>query len=406
VSDAPFTVWTHARVAPMAEASTWGLIPDGALVTLGDQIVWVGDRTAMPEALRGGHTVDLGGKLVMPGWIDAHTHLVYAGDRSGEHARRLRGVLYETIAEEGGGIRSTMRATRAATTEALLAAALDRAQTLLRGGVTTVEIKSGYGLTFADERRSLEVARAVGERLPITVRTTFLPLHALPPEFEAGAGRGRYVDAACDWLERLHADGLVDAVDAFVETVAFSVAEAQRFFERACGLGVPLKVHAEQRSSLGGARMAASLGALSCDHVEYLDEEGIQAMEAAASVAVLLPGAWYLLREVQRPPVARLRAAGVPMAIATDHNPGTSPTLSLQLMVHMGATLFGLTPLEALQGVTRNAARALGLTDRGVLAPGARADLSLWSVEHPEALVHAFGHDLCAGVVVGGRRIP
>jgi imidazolonepropionase len=446
-SDAPLTLWTHACVAPMVPTegalirgairgamqapdaplgsnNAWGLLPDGAVVTAGEQIMWVGDRTQVPERFPVQDTVDLGGRLLMPGWIDAHTHLVYAGDRSGEHARRLEGVSYETIAAEGGGIRATMRATRAGSRETLLASAMERAQTLMRGGVTTVEIKSGYGLTLEDERRALQVARAVGEHLPLSVLTTFLPLHALPPEFaearvgaaegaglrEAGepvrAGAAAYVDAACAWLETLHAEGLVDAVDAFVETVAFTVAEAERFFEHARGLGIPLKIHAEQRSSLGGARMAASLGALSCDHVEYLDEDGIRAMAKAGSVAVLLPGAWYLLRESERPPVARLRAAGVPMALATDHNPGTSPTLSLQLMVHMGATFFGLSPLEALEGVTRNAARALGLSDRGVLAPGTRADFSIWNVEHPASLVHAFGHNLCAGVVVGGVRVP
>lgn len=416
MSDVPFTLWTHARVAPMGVNHGWGFLPDGALVTAGERILWVGDRTQVPAAFRGGHTVALGGRLVMPGWIDAHTHLVYAGDRSGEHARRLQGVSYEAIAAEGGGIRSTMRATRAASTDALLSSALDRARTLLSGGVTTVEIKSGYGLTLEDERRTLEVARAVSERLPLSVRTTFLPLHALPPEFDeegygdakgdGGQRRAAYIDAACAWLETLNDEGLVDAVDAFVETVAFTVDEARCFFEHARRLGIPVKIHAEQRSSLGGAQMAASIGALSCDHVEYLDEEGIRAMATAGSVAVLLPGAWYLLRESERPPVARLRAAGVPMALATDHNPGTSPTLSLQLMVHMGATLFGLTPLEALHGVTRNAARALGLKDRGILAPGMRADLSIWNAEHPESLVHAFGHNLCDGVVIEGVWVP
>jgi len=407
VTSEALTCWINARIAPMVDPSEWGLIEDGAIVTSGHQIVWVGRAGDLPAAFADARHVDLEGALVTPGLVDPHTHLVYGGDRIREHARRKEGVSYEAIAAEGGGIRTTVMATRAAPTRVLLDQALERARTLLKGGVTTVEIKSGYGLTFEDERRTLRVARWVGETLPMTVRTTFLGLHALPPEVAANEpeSRAAFIDAVCSWLPRLHEEGLVDAVDAFAELVAFTPAECALLFQTAQGLGLPVKLHAEQRSNLGGTAMAAAFGALSCDHLEYLDDAGVQSLARAGTVAILLPGAFYMLQETRRPPVARLREAGVPIALATDHNPGTSPTLSLLLMAHMGSTLFGLTPLEALHAVTRTAARALGLHDRGILAPGARADFALWRVSHPEALIYWFGHDLCEGVVSAGVRV-
>jgi imidazolonepropionase len=344
---------------------------------------------------------DLAGALVTPGLIDAHTHLVYAGSRAAEFEQRLQGASYADIARAGGGIRSTVTATRAASDEALFSLAASRARQLMAEGLTTVEIKSGYGLSQVDEARCLAVARRLGRELPLSVRCTSLAAHAVPAEY---AGRSDdYITDACTWLQAQHAAGLVDAVDAFCEHIGFSVAQTERLFQAAQRLGLPVKLHADQLSDQGGAELAARYRALSCDHLEHLSPAGVAAMRAAGTVAVLLPGAYYFLRETRLPPVQALRDAGVPIAIATDHNPGSSPTLSLLLMLNMACTLFRLTPEEAWRGVTVNAARALGLADRGMLAAGQRADLAVWDAEHPRELVYAFGQaGRCQRVVFGG----
>jgi len=369
----------------------YGLIDDAALVLDGERVLWVGERQALPAELRARclQQHDGGGALITPGLIDCHTHLVYAGDRAREFELRLNGASYEEIARSGGGIASTVRDTRAASPEALQAQSLVRLQALVAQGVTTVEIKSGYGLALESERQMLQVARALGRELPVSVCTTFLGAHAVPPEF-AGHSDG-YVDAVLVMLAQLRAEGLVDAVDAFCEGIGFSPAQTRRVFAAAQALGLPVKLHAEQLSDSGGAALAAGFGALSCDHLEWLSEEGAAAMAAAGTVAVLLPGAFYFLRETRLPPLALLRQYGVPMAIATDCNPGSSPCSSLLLMLNMACTLFRMTPEEALAGVTRHAAHALGLADRGVIAPGMRADLVLWSVRHPAELSYAIG---------------
>jgi imidazolonepropionase len=392
-------VWRHARVATLADASGWGLIERGAIVTEDARITWVGPDSALPAMGHAGATeIDLGGALLTPGLVDAHTHLVYAGHRAHEFELRLQGASYEDIAQAGGGIRSTVAATRAAGEDALFALAARRLRALRDGGVTTVEIKSGYGLSFEDEAKCLRVARRLG-RAGIDVRTTSLAAHALPPEFEGRADD--YIAAVCAWLPKWHAEGLVDAVDAFCERIAFSPAQVERVFETARSLGLPVKLHAEQLSDSGGAALAARCGALSCDHLEHLSDAGIAAMRAAGSVAMLLPGAYHFLRETKLPPVAALREAGVAMAVATDHNPGTSPTLSLPLMIHLACVDFRLTPEEAVRGATVNAARALGLHDRGTLQAGRRADFALWELEHPRELAYWFGHPACTRTVVG-----
>jgi imidazolonepropionase len=346
---------------------------------------------------------DLGGSLVTPGLVDCHTHLVYGGHRAREFELRLQGATYEQIARAGGGIRSTVAATRAASDETLFDAARHRALALMAEGVTTLEIKSGYGLSLDHEARMLRVARRLGAELPLTVRTTCLAAHALPPEFD---GRpDDYIDAVCAWLPQLHAEGLVDAVDAFCDRIGFTPAQTRRVFEAARALGLPVKLHAEQLSDQGGAQLAAQFGALSCDHLEHLGEEGVAAMARAGSVAVLLPGAFYFLRETKLPPVERLREAGVPIALATDHNPGSSPTFSPLLMLNMACTLFRLTPEEALRGMTVNGACALGLADRGRLAAGTRADFAVWDLEHPNELAYRFGGGSpCRRVVVAGSE--
>jgi imidazolonepropionase len=383
------TLWRHARIATMHGAHPWGWIPRGALLADRGRIVWVGAEGEMPRDAKPRQEFDLQGALLTPGLIDAHTHLVYGGSRATEFEQRLQGASYEEIARSGGGITSTVAATRAASDDQLLAAASARARTLMAEGVTTLEIKSGYGLSEQHEARCLAVARRLGRELPLSVRTTSLAAHALPKEY---AGRADdYIDAACRWLSSQHARGLADAVDAFCDTIGFTPAQTRRIFDAARALGLPVKLHAEQLSNQHGAALAAEYGALSCDHLEHLDAQGIAAMRAAGTVAVLLPGAFYFLRETKLPPIAELRAAGVPIAIATDHNPGSSPTLSLLLMINMACTLFRLTPEEAFAGVTVNAARALGLSDRGCLAPGQRADLAIWDVEHPRELAYRFG---------------
>ncbi|HEY8973362.1 MAG TPA: imidazolonepropionase [Burkholderiaceae bacterium] len=394
-------VWRHARLATLAEPAGWGVVERGAIVTDGARIAWVGAEADLPPLGNGGvDEHDLGGALVTPGLVDAHTHLVYGGQRAHEFELRLQGASYEDIARAGGGIRSTVAATRAASEDELLRSAAKRLRTLRDGGVTTVEIKSGYGLSFEDEAKCLRVARRLGET-GVTVRTTSLAAHALPPEF--GDRADAYIDAVCDWLPQWHALGLVDAVDAFCERIAFSTAQVERVFTAAAALGLPVKLHAEQLSDSGGAQLAARFKALSCDHIEWLSDAGVAAMRDAGSVAMLLPGAFHFLRETRLPPIAALREAGVPLAVSTDHNPGTSPTLSLPLMIHLACVDLRLTPEEAVRGATVNAARALGLADRGTLAVGQRADFALWEHEHPRELAYWFGHPACRGTVVAAH---
>lgn len=402
------SIWRNARLTTLRDASGWGLIDNGALVTEGDAISWVGDMSALPAYLStlcgtdAAADHDLQGALVTPGLIDCHTHLVYGGQRAHEFEMRLQGASYEEISRAGGGIRSTVAATRSAADKQLLDSATARAQSLMDEGVTTLEIKSGYGLSEADEARCLHIARTIGNTLPVTVRTTFLGAHALPPEF---AGRADdYIAAVCDWLPRLHAQGLVDAVDAFCENIGFTPAQTRRVFEAARALGLPVKLHAEQLSDQGGTELAAKFGALSCDHLEFLSESGMQAMAKAGTVAVMLPGAYYFLRDTHVPPMERMRTLGIPMAVASDHNPGTSPGLSLLLMLNMACTLFRMTPEEAVRGVTVNAAKALGLQDRGKLVAGQRADFCVWNLDHPNELAYWFGHNACQRVVVAGAE--
>ena len=399
-------LWHNARIATLADDAGWGLLEDGALVVEGEQLAWVGPTKALPPALRARvvEQHDMHGALITPGLVDCHTHLIYGGQRADEFEMRLNGATYAEIARAGGGIRSTVAATRAAGDAELFAAAERRARVLMAEGVTTLEIKSGYGLCLADEARCLALARRLGTELPLAVRTSFLGAHALPAEFSGRADD--YIDAVCAWLPQLHARGLVDAVDAFCENIGFTPAQTRRVFEAAAALGVPVKLHAEQLSDSGGAILAAEFGALSCDHLEYLSEAGVRAMRAAGSIAVLLPGAYYFLRETQAPPVALLRQHGVPIALASDHNPGSSPGLSLLLMLQMACTLFRLTPLEALRAVTVNGARALGLTDRGRLRAGMRADFAVWDLQHPNELAYWFGHNPCRQVVAGGALRP
>ncbi|MDO1528597.1 imidazolonepropionase [Fulvimonas sp. R45] len=395
---------THATLARMEGAAPFGLLPDAALACAGGRIAWLGPMAELPaaQAAQARRHVDLGGALLTPGLVDCHTHLVFGGDRAREFDLRLNGASYEEIARAGGGIVASVRATREADEDALLAQSLPRARALLADGVTTLEIKSGYGLELEAERRMLRVARRIGTELGIDVRTSFLGLHALPPDYRDR--RDDYVALVCDtMLPALAGEGLVDAVDAFCEGIGFSRAETQRLFERARQLGLPVKLHAEQLSDLGGAALVASFDGLSADHLEYLGNDGVAAMARAGTVAVLLPGAFYALRETKLPPVASLRGHGVPIAIATDCNPGTSPLLSLRLAANMACTLFRLTPDEALRGVTANAARALGLADRGTLAVGRRADLVAWNAKQPAELCYWIGGDLVRQVYVAGQ---
>jgi imidazolonepropionase len=394
---------TNASLATFVGEASHGLITDAAIACQDGQIAWIGSMRDLPEASAAAarDVLDLDGALVTPGLIDCHTHLVFGGDRAQEFDLRLNGASYEEIARAGGGIVSTVRATRQASEDELLAQSLPRARALLADGVTTLEIKSGYGLELQAERRMLRVARRIGEALGMHVQTSFLGLHALPPEYKER--RNDYVDLVCnELLPALADEGLVDAVDAFCEGIGFSRAETQRVFEHARQLGLRVKLHAEQLSDLDGAALVATFDGLSADHLEYLSDSGIQAMARAGTVAVLLPGAFYALRETKLPPVDALRSHGVPIAIATDCNPGTSPLLSLRLAANMACTLFRLTPEEALRGVTVNAARALGLSDRGTLAVGKRADLVAWNVKQPAELCYWVGGGLVRQVWLGG----
>ena len=391
---------TNATIATMTDG--YAVIPNGAVVLEGDRVVWVGAAATLPAAYAGLDAMDVGGRLVTPGLIDCHTHIVFGGDRAAEFEMRLNGASYEEVARAGGGILSTVKATRAASEAELLAAALVRADQIIAGGATVIEVKSGYGLTVADEVKILRVARAIAAARPVRVITTHLAAHAVPPEYRGRAAV--YIDeVAVASLRAAHGEGLVDAVDAFCEGIAFSVTEVEVLFNAATELGLPLKIHAEQLSDLKGAVMAAGMGAISADHLEYLGADGVAAMAAAGTVAVILPGAFYTLRETQMPPIAALRAAGVPMALATDCNPGSSPVTSLPLVMNMACTLFRMTPLEALQGVTIHAARALGLQDCGQIAPGLRGDLCIWEARHPAELSYRIGATALFKRIYGGR---
>ncbi len=380
-----------------------GLIERGAVVTNAGLIEWIGSTDTLPAGLHVDIETDCAGALMTPGLIDCHTHLVFAGNRAGEFEMRLKGASYEDISRAGGGILSTVSATRAATETQLFMQSESRLHALMREGVTTIEIKSGYGLDIETELKMLRVARDLGEKHGLTVRTSFLGMHALPAEF---AGRtDDYVDFICTKsLPAVAAAGLADAVDAFCEHIGFSNTQVRRIFEAARTYHLPIKLHAEQLSDSGGAKLAAEFGALSADHLEYLDEAGVMAMAASGTVAVLLPGAFYFLRETRLPPIEMLRAQKLPIAVASDLNPGTSPIVSLLANMHMAATLFRLTPEEVLRGVTVNAARALGLTtSHGVLAPGMRADFCLWNVVSPAELVYWMGGVKPTQIVCGGR---
>lgn len=395
-------VFTSCRLATMASGSEpYGMVEDGALVAETGRIVWVGTMGALPEAFAGARRHDLGGRLVTPALIDCHTHLVHGGNRAAEFELRLNGASYEQIARAGGGIMSTVTATRLASEDSLLTSALLRVDAAVAEGVSVIEVKSGYGLDVETELRMLRVARRIAQVRQVVVRTSFLGAHAVPVEFAGQADA--YLEEVClPTLRAAHAEGLVDAVDGFCEGIAFSALQMARVFGVAAELGLPVKLHAEQLSNLGGAALAARHSALSADHLEYLDEAGCRAMAAAGTVAVILPGAFYTLREVQAPPVAWLRTHGVPMAVATDMNPGSSPMTSLLLAMNMACTLFRMTPFEALAGVTVHAARALGLRDRGTLAVGQVADLAVWDCEHPAELAYRIGFNPLYRRIIGG----
>jgi imidazolonepropionase len=401
------TIWSNARIATMDArlSAPYGLIEEGAFAVAADgTIAWIGRGADVPPAMLDDAVShhDLGGRLVLPGFIDCHTHLVYAGDRSQDFEMRLAGARYDEIARAGGGILSTVRATREASAEALDAASERRLLALAESGVTTVEIKSGYGLDRETELRMLRTARALGKRHAITVRTTFLGLHARPPEF---ATADEYVDFVIEEvLPAIASENLADSVDAFCETIAFTAAQTARFFDAARGLGFELKLHADQLSDGGGAALAARYGALCADHLEYASSQGLAAMAAAGTVAVVLPGATYFLREAKLPPLDEMRRLGVSIAIATDCNPGTSPLVSMLLALNLACTLFRITPEEALAGATRNAARALGVADRtGTLSAGRSADFTVWDVERPAELAYAIGANPLYLVSRGGR---
>lgn len=396
-------VWYHLRLAPEALGAGAVDLPDAAIVVEQGMIVWAGAHSGMPDHYRSMTRHDGRGAVVTPGLVDCHTHLVYGGQRANEFAMRLAGASYQEIAGDGGGILSSVKATRASSEDALFDAAVPRLQALLSEGVCAIEIKSGYGLNLEHERKQLRVARRLGETFGLTLRTTFLGAHALPPEY---AGRSdKYIDRVChEMMPALAAEGLIDAVDAYCESIGFTLAQTERVFQSAQALGLPVKLHAEQLSDTGGAALAARYRALSCDHVEHLNAQGIAAMQQSGTVAVLLPGAYYTLRDTHLPPIAALRAAGIPMAVSTDHNPGTSPALSLLLMLNMACTLFRLTVPEALAGVTRHAAQALGLqATHGHINTGCPANFVLWPVGDVAELAYWLGQRPTCSVVRQGR---
>ncbi len=395
-------IFTDLNAATLRDgASAYGWIENAAIVVRGGQIAWVGAAQDLPHTYHAWPRHSLQGRLVTPGLIDCHTHLVHGGNRAVEFEMRLNGASYEDIARAGGGIVSTVSATRAALHSDLLQDALPRVDAFIREGITTVEIKSGYGLDVDTELRMLRVARDIALQRPIRVKTSFLGAHAIPADY-AGQAEAYLDDVCLPALRAAHAEGLVDAVDGFCEGIAFSPAQIARVFDEAQRLGLPVKLHAEQLSNLGGARLAAERHAVSADHLEYLDEGGVRAMALAGTVAVILPGAFYTLREEHAPPIALLRQHGVPMALATDLNPGSSPMNSLLLAMNMGCTLFRMTPEEALRGVTCHAARALDLHDCGQLAAGMRADLAVWDVTHPAELSYRIGYNPLHTRLFGG----
>jgi imidazolonepropionase len=403
-SDA-LSLWHNARIATCD--TRMRVIEKGALAVRNGRIAWVGTAGEEPLELRNAELErhDLGGVWLTPALIDCHTHLVFAGTRANEYAERLRGATYAAIAARGGGILTTMRATRQASLEQLVESASARMAALLGEGVTTIEIKSGYGLTLADEAKMLRAARLLGERFPVTVKTTLLAAHSLPPEFKSRPDE--YIDTiAREWLPALHAEGLVDAVDIFCEKIGFNTRQAERLFDAALALGIPIKMHAEQLSNMGGTRLAASRGALSCDHLEYAQAAEAAALASAGTVAVLLPVAFYCLADTQLPPIAALRSAGAAIAVASDCNPGSAPGASLQLAMSMATRLFALTQEEALAGVTRHAAQALGLSDeRGRVVEGLAADFVLWDIESIEELGYWSGFNPCRAVVRAGAVV-
>lgn len=396
------TLLTHCSAATMAPGGEpYGWIADAAIALDGGRIAWVGPRADLP-AHYDWPAEDLGGRMVTPALIDCHSHVVHGGNRAREFEMRQQGASYQEIAKAGGGIVSTVRATREAGEEALLTSALTRVDAMIAEGVTTLEVKSGYGLTIEDELKMLRVATRLGELREIRIHRSYLAAHAVPPDYRDRADA--YIDEVClPGLEAAHRAGLVESVDGFCEGIAFSPDQIARVFDKAQALGLPVRLHAEQMSDLGGAVLAASYGALSADHLEYLSADGISAMKAAGTVAVILPGAFYTLNDPQKPPIEALRAAGVPMAVATDCNPGSSPLASPLLAMNMAATLFGMTPEEALTGVTRHAAQALGLADCGMIAPGLRADLAVWDAEHPAEFAYRIGFNPLHRRIFGGR---
>lgn len=399
-----FTIWENAHLATMQEGqdANYGLIEDGAIVVQAERLAWVGFRADLPSQYRHGAMVhDARNALITPGLIDCHTHLVYGGQRANEFELRLNGASYEDIARAGGGIKSTVQATRMATEAHLLESAQKRLQNLMAEGVTTLEVKSGYGLSLAHEAKCLRVARQLAQQNSVNIKNTFLGAHAVPTEFANDAEA--YIDSVVAMMAPLKAEDLIDAVDAFCDRIGFTYAQTERVFQEAQRLDLPVKLHAEQLTDSHGASLAAKYGALSCDHLEWLSEEGAVAMAKSGTVAVLLPGAFYFLRETKLPPIEILRRHQVPMAISTDSNPGSSPCTSILLMLNMACTLMRLTPQEALAGVTRIAAKALGLKDRGVLRAEQRADFVLWDVDHPSELSYAFGSNPCLSRVWGGK---
>ena len=395
-------VLTSLRAATMRSgADPCGLIEDAALVLAGGKIAWIGAQAHLPGDYAALPVRDMGGRLITPALIDCHTHVIHGGNRAAEFQMRLQGASYEEVARAGGGIVSTVTATRRASEDDLVAAALPYVDAMISEGVAVIEIKSGYGLEQDTELRMLRAARRIGQLRPVLVRTSYLAAHAAPAEYNGRAGA--YIDQVCiPALHAAHAQGLVDAVDGFCEGIAFSPAQIERVFQAARSLGLPVKLHAEQLSNLGGAALAARYGAMSADHLEYLDEAGVVAMAAAGTVAVILPGAFYTLRETRMPPIDLLRQHGVPMAVATDMNPGSSPMSSLLLAMNMACTLFRMTPAEALAGATTHAARALGLTDRGTLASGQIADLAVWNCGHPAELAYRIGFNPLHQRIIGG----
>jgi len=395
------TLFRNAQIATMTPDKPYGLIENGAIVISADRIKWVGVEKELPDEFAGIQGKNLEGRLVTPALIDCHTHLVYGGSRATEFELRLNGASYEEIARNGGGILSTVTATRNASEDELLAQSLPRLDALLSEGVATIEIKSGYGLDIETEIKMLRVARQLGKERSVRVKTSFLGAHAIPPEFSGKADA--YIDFVCEEvLSAVHYENLADAVDGFCENIAFSPNQISKVFEKAKSFGLPVKLHAEQLSNLGGARLAAKYGALSADHLEFLDQTGVEVMGESGTVAVLLPGAFYMLRETQLPPLDSLRKAEVPIAIATDCNPGSSPLTSILLCMNMACTLFRMTPEEALCGVTIIAAQALGIGDEvGTIEVGKKAELAVWNVDQPAELAYRVGFNPLEEMVIG-----